>query len=245
MRRLGGGSAFLLGAWQRLACLSLGGLVLVFLPIISALADEESLPLQVQKFVQNRLQSGAATVDVRVLPPDFGGWPAVCREPGMTFPSGEHLQARSPVSVRCAANSPTEPGWTGIVPVEVTLETDYCVLRRSMSRDAVLGEDDLEERHGKVTYLDVVTHKMDGLGKALRQPVAAGQVLRLPWLREVYRVRQGQPVQVDVQGDGFRISTDGVVMEDAPVGGVVRVRTATGKFLTGKVLANGVVQVTP
>ncbi len=248
MRGLGVGYASLLRArWARLrlCCGRTGILAGLYLALSGVVwADAPDLREDIRRFVVEQLGHVNGKLDVQVGSPTLGNWPLGCPDPHLSLPQGNRL-GRLLVSVQCGASPSGEMGWRGLVPAQLTLTMKYFVVRHALSREAVLSVDDLESREGPVTYLDTVSRLSDGVGKALHQPLAAGQVLRTSELHEVFVVHRSQSLVVQIQGNGFRISTDGQALGDAAAGQSVQVRTAAGRVLTGLVVGNGVVQVTP
>lgn len=247
MRRLGGGYHPLSrtrGAKARL-CWRLVVVVVALMGAGQGWAEEgDDLAGKIRNFVVTQFHPVKGKLEIQVGTPTLGGWPAVCAEPLLNLPQGNRL-GRLLVAVQCGPVEAGVGGWRGLVPVQVSLMTPYFVTRRALTRETVLSADDLEERSGKVTYLDSLTRLSDGVGKALSQPLAAGQVLRISGLHEVFLVHRGQSVALQIQGEGFQISTDGVALGDAAEGQNVQVRTTAGKLLSGKVTGNAVVQIVP
>jgi flagella basal body P-ring formation protein FlgA len=209
-----------------------------------AWAELPDLQEDIRIFVVDQLGHVNGKLEVHVGNPTLGNWPPGCSDPHLSLPQGNRL-GRILVSVQCGSTSSGEIGWRGLVPVQLTLTMKYFVARHALLREAVLSADDVESREGPVTYLDTVSRLSDGVGKALQQPLAAGQVIRTSGLHEVFVVHRGQSLVVQVQGNGFQISTDGLALGDAAAGQMVQVRTAAGRVLTGLVVGNGVVQVSP
>lgn len=246
MRRLDGGYPPL--SWTRmgwLRCLKSLAVIYGLMFSVVGWADDLSLPTLVQRYVLSQLDHSKGEIMVRVRQPTYGHWPDQCQTPQLSLPQGNHWAARMLVAVQCSEGAEGEPGWTGLVSVEVTMTMDYYLLRHNLHQEDVVSADDLEVRRGHVTYSDTITQLSDAVGKALRQPLSAGQVLRSSALHEVYLVHRGQMLEVQVQGTGFHISTEGQALGDGASGQTVRIRTATGKVLTGVVLGNGTVQVMP
>ena len=79
----------------------------------------------------------------------------------------------------------------------------------------------------------------------IRYGIAAGQVLRENMLRAPYSVKQGQSVQLSVQGQGFSISSSGVALNNAAKGEPVQIRTSTGRVISGVAGTEGIVIISP
>jgi flagella basal body P-ring formation protein FlgA len=135
--------------------------------------------------------------------------------------------------------------WTIYVPVQVTLRTVMLVARKPLFAEKVLTADDVATQDGESTRPDILTDPAQVVGKVLKQGIGAGQLIRQDMIREPYTVRQGQSVQVQVEGRGFRISTEGQAMGNAAEGQSVQIRTASGRFVAGTAGMDGTVRVAP
>jgi len=54
-------------------------------------------------------------------------------------------------------------------------------------------------------------------------------VLKQDMLRAPYAVTQGQKVQLQVEGPGFKVHSEGLALSNAAEGQSVQIRTASGK----------------
>jgi flagella basal body P-ring formation protein FlgA len=204
----------------------------------------EALVVAIRHFVEGQWAGDQGELSVVVEHPAYGQWPERCLSPQVSLPPGVRPERRFMVAVRCAGETDGSV-WSRMIPVRVTLTADYYVARHPLMRDTPLNETDFDIRHGVLDHSGVVTRQTPLTGKVLRQGLNAGQVLRADMMREAYAVQQGQTVQVQVVGNGFKISTDGQALNNAALGQNVQVRTATGKMLSGTAQENGTVLVNP
>ncbi|MDE1981779.1 MAG: flagellar basal body P-ring formation protein FlgA [Betaproteobacteria bacterium] len=206
--------------------------------------DQEALLRTVTDFVQGQIRSfpGKAVISVEHLDPRLNL--ASCPAPEPFIPPGGHLLGHGSVGIRCAKPDTGAP-WTIYVPVQVTLRTVMLVARKPLSAEKVLSADDIAEQNGEATRPDILTDPSQAIGKVVKQGLGAGQVLRRDMLRDPYAIRQGQSVQVQVEGKGFRISTEGQAMGNAAEGQSVQIRTASGRLVAGTAYGNGLVRVSP
>jgi len=70
-----------------------------------------------------------------------------------------------------------------------------------------------------------------------------GQAIPLNCLRTVPAIGQGDPVKLVGVGSGFSISTDGIALATVAAGELVRVRTDSGRTLSGIARKGRVVEV--
>lgn len=71
-------------------------------------------------------------------------------------------------------------------------------------------------------------------GQVLNRPVAAGQPLRAADLRSRQWFAAGETVQIVAQGAGFAVGAEGSALDAGLEGQPTRVRTATGRVVTGR-----------
>ncbi len=208
------------------------------------LQDHQALVAVVTRFVEDQTRSLSGKVSIQVEAPDSRLNLAACASPEAFIPPGGHLLGHGMVGVRCL-KAAEGPGWSVYIPVQVTLKTTFLVARRALAAEKILSAEDVVEQTGETTRTDLITSPAQVIGKVVKQGVGAGQALRQDMVRDVYTIRQGQTVQVLVDGKGFKVSSEGQAMNNAGEGQSVQVRTASGRLITGVAGANGVVRVNP
>lgn len=153
------------------------------------------------------------------------------------------LWGRVNLTVQCQAGAT----WSIYVPVQIKVFGNYLVARRNLARGQILTENDLETRQGDLTEQPgtMLESPSLALGKILDVSLAAGQPLRTDALRAPFVVQQGQRVTLISGGPGFSVSSEGVAINNATEGQVVRVRLANGQTISGLAKGNGVVEINP
>jgi flagella basal body P-ring formation protein FlgA len=204
--------------------------------------DHQALVDVVTRFVQDQTRSLSGKVSIQVEAPDSRLNLAACAAPEAFIPPGGHLLGRGTVGVRCL-KSAEGPGWSVYIPVQVTLQTTFLVARKAIPAEKILSAEDFVEQNGETNRADLLTSPAQAIGKVVKQGVGAGQALRQDMVRDVYTIRQGQTVQVLVEGKGFKVSSEGQAMNNAGEGQSVQVRSASGRLITGVAGENGVVRV--
>lgn len=204
----------------------------------SAAAGAQVAPAEtVQQFVQREASVAAASLggdvrlEVAVGSLASGLQLAPCARVEPFLPSGVRLWGRSHVGVRCVEGA----SWQVLLPVTVRVFGPALVAARPLAALQPVNADDLvtaevewtREPQGVATDLGQIA------GRVLARPVAAGQPLPLALLRAALVISQGDPVRVLGQGRGFTIQTDAVAMAAAQDGQLVRVRTDSGRILSG------------
>ncbi len=206
--------------------------------------DQQAITGVITRFIQaqTRPLSGTVTIQVETLDPRLNL--AACSAPEAFIPPGGHLLGHGTVGVRCL-KTVEDSGWTIYIPVQVTLKTTLLVARKSLPVEKILTAEDVVEQSGEANRADLFTSPAQVIGKVVKQGVGAGQVLRQDMVRDAYTIKQGQTVQVLVEGKGFKVSSEGQAVNNAAEGQSVQVRIASGRLITGVAGKSGIVRVGP
>lgn len=229
---------------RNLSCLPLLASLALSAPAeASALQDAQTLRMQAQRHllerigqtypgVQGRVEMGA--VDPRLRLP-------LCERLEFFLPAGVRLLGSGNLGVRCAG--PEQ--WTLYLGFQIALRGPALVAKRPLgSRQPVMPEEvelreiDYEAAPGE--YLRTV-EELEGAMTA--RPFAAGQALTQDRLLRRQTVRAGQRVKVLFKGDGFQVTQEGVALNGAMPGEVVRVRVPSGKLIQGLATVDGQVSM--
>lgn len=127
--------------------------------------------------------------------------------------------------------------------LQVTVEAtgQYVVAARSIPRGARLQTTSVTLRRGRLdqlpprTMLDV-SQAQEAV--SLRD-LAPGQPIQLSLLRQAWRVKAGQKVQVIASGEGFSVNGEGLALNNAAISQNARVRMASGQVVSGTVNTDG------
>lgn len=154
---------------------------------------------------------------------------------------GQRLWGRSAVMARCAPDS----GWFVRIPVTVRIWAPALVAARTVSALAPIRPEDVRSTEVELTRepQGVATEFVQIDGRVSMRMVNVGQPIALVALRAPQVVNQGDPVKVMGQGQGFAIATEAVAMGSALEGQSVRVRTESGRVLTGIARSGRIVEV--
>jgi flagella basal body P-ring formation protein FlgA len=164
-----------------------------------------------------------------------------CEAPEAFIPEGARLVGSVTVGIRCHAPA----NWTTYVRASVSVAAHYLVAAAPLKLGQTLTADLLETRHGDLGKLaqDVITQPELAIGKVMTTGLVAGSPLRAAMLRDPQAVAQGQGIQLVVNGKGFSISSEGRALNNAAVGQVVQVRTASGQVVSGIARSGGLVDI--
>lgn len=210
-------------------------------PLQASVQDHDAIRAEVGSFVQRQTASQPGKVSYQVEGIDSRLALPGCAELVAFLPPGSRLLGKTSVGVRCTR----DPGWTIFVPVQIKLTLDILVNARALPAGHVLSGTDLVTQSQEVNQLGSLTDPAQVEGQVLRYSIAAGQVLRSEMLRPPYSVKQGQTVQLLVQGGSFSIRSSGVALNDASDGQPAKVRNGSGSVINGVAHGNGVVEIAP
>jgi flagella basal body P-ring formation protein FlgA len=157
------------------------------------------------------------------------------------MPAGSRLWGRTSVGVRCAGEHP----WTAYLQARIAIEATYYLAARQIEPNTVLSAADLLPREGDLSNLPraVITDPSQAVGALALSRIGAGVPLRQDLLRSASSVTIGQTVRVVALGQGFQISAEGNVMNNAAPGEQVRVKMASGQVISGVVKDGSTVEI--
>jgi flagella basal body P-ring formation protein FlgA len=182
-------------------------------------------------FVARQLPSGLgrAEISIGTLDPRLQLAPCARIEPYLL--PGTRLWGRTSIGVRCLEGA----NWTVALPVTVTVRGRAVVAGEAMTAGSQPAGGSLRIEETELTREPgtPVTDPAQLAGKTLSRPLAAGQVIRLEHLRATPVVSAGDPVRIQVVGQGFVIQAEGQALAAAADGQPVRVRTDSGRILSG------------
>ncbi len=168
-----------------------------------------------------------------------GGLPAhlklaPCAQVQPYLPAGTRPLGRSRIGLRCAQGTAR---WNVSVPVAVRLWTPSLVAAGALPAGTVL-----EARHLSTAEVDlaergdpVIASSDAAVGRTLQRSLAAGDALRLTDLKSRLLFAAGDTVRIVAVGPGYAVSSEGQAMGPGLEGRSARVRTDSGRIVTGTV----------
>lgn len=172
---------------------------------------------------------GRAEVVVGQLDPRLTLAPCARIEPYL--PANTRLWGRSHIGLRCVEGA----SWNVSLPVNVRLFGPALVAVRALPANQPISEYDVALEEQELTREPGAPLNEVGQlgGRVLSRPVAAGTVLRQDWLRAQPVIQAGDNVRILARGAGFAVTGDGQALNSALDGQTVRVRTDSGRVVTG------------
>jgi len=184
----------------------------------------------------------APRVDVQVgpLPPQLKLAP--CTQVVPYLPPGMRPLGRTRLGLRCAQGATR---WNVSLPVTVRLWATSLVASSPLPAGTVLearhlhpAEVDLAERPDRAIGQPALA-----VGRTLRRSLAAGDALRLGDLTLRQLFNTGDTVRIIGNGPGYAVSSEGQAMGPGLEGQAARVRTDSGRIITGIATAERRVEV--
>lgn len=167
---------------------------------------------------------------------------AACERAVPFLPDSARLWGRSRVGLRCERGA----SWRVFVPVTVKVYGQALAAaaplpagRVIVHADLVQAVVDLAETQGQT-----LAEPQFAVGRVLQRPLAAGQALRTDHLKARVWFDAGDAVKVVARGAGFSAVGSGVALSAGVEGQVTRVKTESGRILSGRAVAPGAIDVT-
>ena len=205
----------------------------------AAFADEASLggalEAQVRRLAVEGLQTGALgapRMEVVVGQLDARLRLAPCERVEPYLPDGTRLWGKARIGLRCTQGASK---WNVYLPITVKAFGPALVAVGGTAAGSVLGAGDLA-----LAEVDLAEDASPALpnaelavGRVLARPLKAGQSLRQSHLKQRQWFAAGDTVNVVAQGAGFSVAGDGQALTNGIEGQPARVRTDSGRVLTG------------
>lgn len=208
----------------------------------TARPGSDLLVQSIRHFVTRETQGLGHTIAIEIPPLDSKTRVGPCTAPQVFLPPGGRLWGKGHVGVRCMSPSP----WLIYVPVLVKVTGTYLISAKKISAGQILSDTDFTVEQGDLTQLPdgVLTLPDQALGQRARTGLAPQLPLRRDLLVRIPTIRQGQPVKIVIQGEGFSVSSNGLALTNGYEGEIIRVKNDAGRTMQGRVRASGIVEVT-
>lgn len=199
--------------------------------LLTPVAMAQDLHQQLTDFFTQRLTGFSNSVDVTLRTTPL---PLQCEQPALSVTGNTRLWGNLTVLAQCGNEK-------RYLQVMVAATGNYVVASQAIPRGGILQPDSVTLKRGRLdqlpprTMLDI-SQAQDAV--TLRD-LTAGQPVQLTMLRQAWRVKAGQKVQVIASGDGFSVNGEGQALNNAAVAQNARVRMPSGQIVSGMVNADG------
>ena len=209
-----------------------------------ARALDEGVAQSVQSLATEASQRAAPglRVQVRVGQLDPRLKLAPCAQVQPYLPPGVRLWGAARIGLRCADAGVR---WNVFLPVTVDVYGPGLVAAAALPAGATLSAADLKP--GEVNLAaapsPVLGDAAQAVGRALVRPLAAGEALRAADLRARQWFAAGDTVRIVAGGAGWSIHGEGQALNPGVDGRSVRVRTESGRVVSGLATGERIVEV--
>lgn len=205
----------------------LAGFAALAQPLAEAAAARSAPGLRVQVHV------GALDPRLRLAP---------CNAVQPYLPPNTRLWGAARIGLKC-----NDPGvrWNVYLPVQVDVFGPAWVSTGALPAGTVLEASHLARAEAQLSAArqPVVARLEHALGRALQRPLAAGDAVRTSDLRPRQWFAAGDAVRLVAAGSGWRIDGQGQAMAPGLEGTPVRVRTESGRIVSGMPVGERQVEV--
>lgn len=164
---------------------------------------------------------------------------AVCDNPELSLVGRDtRLTGKRTVSAQCGARR-------HFLPIRINAQGTWWVASQSLPGGAIVQRSDIEPVTGNIESQPggLIFNADEIIGQRLTRAITAGKPLLDNQLRQQWRLRAGQTVDLVASGAGFRIRSQGKALNNAAIDDTLKVKTATGQTVSGKVGPDGQVVI--
>lgn len=157
-----------------------------------------------------------------------------CEQPAFSMTGSAKLWGNVNVVARCANEK-------RYLQVNVQATGNYVAVAAPVARGGKLTPANVTLKRGRLDQLPprtVLDIRQIQDAVSLRD-LAPGQPVQLTMIRQAWRVKAGQRVQVIANGEGFSVNAEGQAMNNAAVAQNARVRMTSGQIVSGTVDSDG------
>ncbi|MFM7847759.1 MAG: flagellar basal body P-ring formation chaperone FlgA [Rubrivivax sp.] len=168
---------------------------------------------------------------------------APCQKVDIFMPAGQRAWGRTRIGLKCLQGP---VAWNVTLPLTVRLWAPALVAVSPLPAGTVLSQQHL--RLAEVDWADrdspVLFSESLAMGRTLGIPLAAGSPLRQEHLRKRQWFDAGDIVRIHAVGPGFTVQGEGVALTPGIEGQSVRLRTESGRMITGTAIGQRLAEVT-
>lgn len=203
--------------------------------------NSEPVQLLVKEALQRRTAHLPGTATIKVDAEGVSRFPACS---SLHIPAASRARLRPKMSVRIECQAPQR--WATYVAATVAVHGSYVITSRTVQAGQKLDRSNLALQQGELIGLpsDTLFRLDEAVGQTAARRLRAGQPVQIASLRRADMIAHGQKVRVVVQGNGFTAASEAESLGSAVPGAPLRVRTASGKIITGIVTEGGTVEIT-
>jgi flagella basal body P-ring formation protein FlgA len=166
---------------------------------------------------------------------------APCERVQPYLPNGSKPWGKTRVGLRCEQGA---THWNVFLPVTVKVFGRGLVAAAALPAGTTLAETDLREEEVDLAVGgSAITSAQAALGRTLLRALNPGDALHQSDLKLRQYFAAGQTVQLVAVGSGYQVSGEGQALTPGLEGQTVRVRTDSGRVVTGQAVADHRVEI--
>jgi flagella basal body P-ring formation protein FlgA len=213
------------------------------LALLSSLARADDAPMALDATVERQVRdlalAGSPHVDAQILRVDVQVGRldprlrlAPCARVQPYLPAGSRLWGKTRIGLRCTEGASP---WNVYLPVTVKVYAQALVAKTPLSAGAVLTEADFIQAEVDLAEDSSMAVKDANavVGRTLARAINVGQSVRQAHLKVRQWFAAGDTVKVVALGSGFSVAGEGQALTAGIEGQPARVRTESGRVLTG------------
>lgn len=209
--------------------------------LVPSQQDHQSLITLAREFLTQHAQSMSAEAEIRVSPPNQQLRLPYCAAPQAFLPATTKLWGHMNVGIRCQQGAT----WQVYLQADLKIKSRYVVSKQALPAGRLLQAEDLQWVDGELPAFSsgVLLKSEQVIGKTLTMPIASGVLFRQDILKSPTLIAQGQSVKVVSKGQGFEISTEGIALNQASLGQLVRAKVGSGQVVQGYAAESGQIEI--
>ncbi len=210
-------------------------------PVNQTQQDPQSLAKLAHDFLQQHAKTMSGEAEITVSPPNPQLRLASCITAQAFLPVGSKLWGRMNIGIRCQQGA----SWQVYLQAELKIKTSHVVSKQALPAGHQVQAEDLQLVTTELPQFSsgLLLKSEQILGKTLSMPIAAGAMFRQETLKAPTIISQGQSVKIVSKGDGFQISTEGLALNQASAGQLVRAKVASGQVVQGFAVEQGYIEL--
>ena len=193
---------------------------------------DTSLLDSVRSLAVGNTTAGAHRVEVVIGQLDPRLHLAPCQRIEPYLPVGVRLWGKARIGLRCKEGATP---WNVYLPITVKVYGQALVVPAGAAAGAIVAASDLGEAEVDLAedFSPAIVDAKLAEGRVLAQAVRPGQTLRQSQLKARQYFVAGDTVRVVASGNGFALESEGQALNNGIEGQPARVRTESGRVLTG------------
>lgn len=201
----------------------------------------EVLKERVEMFLSDRAKEISGEIVISVSAFDSRLSLAHCNALDVFFSGSGRAWGRTSVGIRCM--NPVK--WTIYVQANVSVLGEYVVATTAMQLGHKISARDVAVERGDLTALPpgAALQPNDVVNRIAKQSIKPGAIMKADMITLPLVIQQGNKIRIFSRGDGFSLSTDGMALNSAANGELVRVRVQSGQVIQGVARESGQIEV--